>query len=272
MKQAIGLFDSGVGGLTVFREIARLLPYEDLIYLGDTARLPYGSKSSETILQYSKECAEFLLNEGVKLLVIACHTASSHALEHLQKHLPIPVLGMLRPGIELIRESGFQKIALLGTQSTLSSEAYQHLIFKECPKIELHAVACPLFVPLAEEGLHRHAIALQAADHYLAPLRHASIQAALLACTHYPLLTDVIKQALGSSTQLLEPAARSAENVRIALKENGLLETETRTPSYKFYTTDHPDRFAHLAALFLGVPLAKSAINKLELNKNLNYS
>ncbi len=216
MKAPIGIFDSGVGGLTVLREIARLMPYEDLVYLGDTARLPYGNKSPEMILRYTTECAEFLLKEGIKLLVIACHTASSYALASLQKTLPIPVFGMLRPGMELIRDSGLQTIALLGTQATLSSEAYQKLILSERPDVKIYPVACPLFVPLAEEGMHLHPISRQIAEYYLGPLKEKSIQAALLACTHYPLFCKAIQQTLGSEVRILEPALRCAQNVKRA--------------------------------------------------------
>lgn len=271
MKAPIGIFDSGIGGLTVLRELARLLPYEDLVYLGDTARLPYGTKSPETILRYTTECADFLLKEGIKLLVIACHTASSLALASLQKALPIPVLGMLRPGMELIRDSELQTIALLGTQATLSSEAYQQLILKECPHIEIVPIACPLFVPLAEEGLHLHPISRQTAEYYFEPLKEKAIQAALLACTHYPLLCDVIQQALGSKVQLLEPSLRCAQNVKHALQSETLLKISSTQGEYRFYTTDHPKRFANLAERFLGMPIT-TCINQLELNKNLNYS
>lgn len=271
MKNPIGIFDSGVGGLTVFREIARLLPNEDVIYLGDTARLPYGNKSPETILSYSKECAEFLLHSGIKLLVIACHTASSHALASLQEELPIPVLGMLRPGIELISESGLNHISLLGTEATLSSQAYQLILAKEHLQIKLYPVACPLFVPLAEEGMHLHPICRLVADYYLRPLKKKPVQAALLACTHYPLLADAIQEALGPSVQLLEPANRCAQNVKLALHEKSLLEISSKPGIYRFYTTDHPERFARLAERFLGFSIP-APIKKLELNKNLNYS
>ncbi len=268
---SLGIFDSGVGGLTVFREIARLLPNQDLIYLGDTARLPYGSKSPETILRYTLECAEFLLSKKIKLLVVACHTASSLALEYLQKELPIPVFGMLRPGVELIRESALQKVALLGTEATLSSKAYQKILSQECPQIEIFKVACPLFVPLVEEGMHLHPLSIQTAEYYLAPLREKSIQAALLACTHYPLLTDAIQQSIGPSVCLLDPSERCAQNVKLALQNEHLLEPASKSPQYQFYTTDYPDRFARLAKQFFGMPLSLD-INKLELNKNLNYS
>jgi glutamate racemase len=175
---------------------------------------------------------------------------------------------MLRPGADLIRESGLSRVALLGTQATLSSMAYQRLIAHECPGIELHPIACPLFVPLVEEGLHLHPISRQTAEHYLGCL---NVQGALLACTHYPLLSGAIQEALGTSVRLLEPAERCAQNVKRALQAAALLETSSKPAVYNFYTTDDPKRFLPLAERFLGMSIL-SGINKLELNKNLNYS
>ncbi len=265
-ESPIGLFDSGVGGLTVFREIASLLPNEDLIYLGDTARLPYGNKSSTTILHYAKECASFLLKRGIKLLVIACHTASCHALEALQKSLPIPVIGMILPGIELIQTSNAQNIALLATHSTISSDIYQKALLKQNPSIHVHAVACPLFVPLVEEGLYHHKIAKQTATHYLNHLRPKSIEAVLLACTHYPLLHAAIQESLGPSVQILNPTRRCAENVRHLLTNAGLLKQSSKKASYKFLTTDYLDQFAALANIFLNFSMQRSDIELVTLH------
>jgi glutamate racemase len=204
----IGLFDSGVGGLTVFRELARLLPQEDLIYFGDTARLPYGNKSPETILRYSLECASFLFSQKIKLLIVACHTASAHALDTLEKELPISVLGMIQPGIQLIIEkSRSKRVAILGTASTILSNAYPQLLPAD---YSLFPVACPLFVPLVEERTYDSKAALWIADHYLKPLKKCSIDTALLACTHYPLLRPLIQKILGPSVELLEPALPAA--------------------------------------------------------------
>jgi glutamate racemase len=256
----IGLFDSGVGGLTVFREISRLLPNEDLIYLGDTARLPYGNKSSTAILQYAKECASFLLENGVKLIIIACHTASCHALEALKKSLPIPVIGMIDSGIELIQASNSKNIALLATQSTIASNIYQNTLLKLTPSTQVHAVACPLFAPLVEEALYHHEIAKQISAYYLDPLKSKSIEAALLACTHYPLLHKEIQEALGPSVKILEPTHRCAQNVQNFLLEMNLTRQSTKKPSHRFFTTDHPKRFSALAKIFLNCPIRSSDI------------
>ncbi len=275
----IGLFDSGVGGLTVFHELSNLLPNEDLIYLGDSARLPYGNKSPANLLQYANECSSFLLERGVKLIIIACHTASCYALESLKKTLPIPVIGMIPAGIELIQQSNFQNVALLATESTIRSNVYQRALSKQNPSIQVHSVACPLFVPLIEEGLSHHGLTQLIATHYLHPLKFQSIEAALLACTHYPLLQQVIQEVLGPSVQLLKPASRCANNVRNLLLESGLAKQSTKKASKVFFTTESPKRFATLANLFLDLPIQSSDIdlvalptNKLELNKKFKYS
>lgn len=252
-SQPIGIFDSGVGGLTVFREVSRILPEEDLIYLGDTARLPYGSKSSEAILRFSLECANFLLLQNIKLLLVACHTASAHALEILQKRLPIPVIGVIQPGYELLMASTrSQRVAILATQSTISSHVYQNLIRQHYPMAQVFPVACPLFVPLAEESLYDHEAAHLIARHYLQPLNSANVDAVLLACTHYPLLKSAIQKALDPSVTILESATSCAQLARSLLAEKGKLREQKKTPLYRFFVTDHPERFSTLAKTFLG--------------------
>lgn len=251
--QPIGIFDSGVGGLTVFREVSKILPHEDLIYLGDTARLPYGNKSSEAIIRFSLECAHFLLSQNIKLLIVACHTASSHALETLQKALPIPVIGVIQPGYELLMASTqTQRVAILATPATISSHIYQNLIHQNYPMAQVFPVACPLFVPLAEESLYDHEAAYLIAKHYLQPLNSMNIDAALLACTHYPLLRSAIQKALDPSVKILESATSCAELVRYMLAKNHELNQQQTKPSYRFFVTDHPERFSTLAKTFLG--------------------
>ncbi|MES2273384.1 MAG: glutamate racemase, partial [Chlamydiota bacterium] len=198
-KRPIGLFDSGFGGLTVMREVARLLPRENLIYLGDTAHLPYGNKSPDSIYRYAFENAAFLLEKNIKLLIIPCHTACTHALSALQKQLPIPVIGVIESGVELIFEttSSF-RIAVLGTSSTIASGIYPALIRSRFPNAHVYPVACPLFVPLVEEGFFNHKAAELVAESYLNPLKQQQIDTALLACTHYPLLRPIIQKTLGN--------------------------------------------------------------------------
>jgi glutamate racemase len=265
----IGVFDSGIGGLTVFREISRLLPQENLIYLGDTARLPYGSKSPEAIMSYSLECASFLFNEKIKLLVVACHTASAHALDILQEEFPIPILGVVQSGFELLMETTeTQRVAILGTSSTIASNIYQNLIRQHYPNAQIFPIACPLFVPLAEENLFDHKAADLIAEYYLSALTAAHIDAVLLACTHYPLLRQAIQKVLGPSVKILEPARNSAEQVRSLLSSSHLLNGQKNKPDRRFYVTDHPTRFAALAKIFLGQEIRLHLVN-LELNKKL---
>lgn len=248
----IGVFDSGIGGLTVFREIIRVLPHEDIIYLGDTARLPYGSKSADAIVRYSLNSASFLLSQGIKMLIVACYTASTHALEILQEKLPIPVIGVVQPGFELImKTTQKQRIAILGTQSTIASNIYQNLIRQHYPKAQVFAIACPLFVPLAEENFSGHEAARLIADHYLSSLKTADIDAVLLACTHYPLLRKAIQQALPPNIAIIDSGPYCAEQARNLLTASHLLK-EPHVPEYCFYVTDHPSHFATLAKLFLG--------------------
>lgn len=253
MDRPIGLFDSGFGGLTVMREVARILPHENLIYLGDTAHLPYGNKSPQTVLQFALENSSFLVEKNIKLLIVACHTACSHALQTLQDKLPIPVIGVIQPGLEL--SSKFSRIAVLGTTSTIESGIYQSLILQRSPQVTIYAKACPLFVPLIEEGFYSHPAAALIADAYLKPLK-GKIDAALLACTHYPLIRPVIQQVLGPKVTLLEPAALCAEQAKRSLLQ---LNLQTEKPTYQFYVTDDPEKFRHFGRIFF-----KSEIERVE--------
>lgn len=246
--QPIGFFDSGFGGLTVLREVVRLLPSENLIYLGDTAHLPYGNKSPEAILEYSRENAAFLLQFGIKMLIIPCHTACSQALETLQKELPIPVLGVIEPGLKLLKHK--QKVAVLGTTRTIESGIYQTEISKRFPKTQVFAQACPLFVPLIEEGYKDHCAAQSIASAYLSPLI-GKIDAALLACTHYPLLKPALAAVLGPEVELIEPALRCAADAKEQLQSTGRLNSQSSPGKIRFFASDDPDKFARHAKDFL---------------------
>lgn len=249
----IGLFDSGVGGLTVMREISRLLPRENLIYLGDTGRLPYGNKSPEAIIRFSLEIGSFLANLDIKLLVIACHTASSYALDLLCKQLPIPVVGVVHCGIShLLQITQTNEVAVLGTKSTIASNLHKNLILNVSPETKVHTLACPLFVPLVEEGWLDHAATQLIAHHYLDPLLHYPIDTFLLACTHYPMLRETIQKVLGPSKFLVEPATACAKEVFSLLTQKSLLNQQKEKPRYLFYSTDAPDHFQSLASLFFG--------------------
>lgn len=249
MNNPIGLFDSGVGGLTVLRELTEILPNENIIYLGDTARLPYGNKSPATVLRFSRENAQFLLSQGIKLLIVACHTACTHALESLQNELPIPVLGVTIPGIQaLAKATKTGSVALLGTSSTIASGALQSLLNRE--NLTIHSIPCPLFVPLVEEGFLSHPATLSIIEHYLTPLKSTSVDAALLACTHYPLLAPLIQQVLGPNVQLILPARASALEAKTLLTTHSLLNHSSQVPYIRFYSSDDPEKFRHLAKLF----------------------
>jgi glutamate racemase len=254
----IGLFDSGFGGLTVMKEVARHLPAENLIYFGDTAHLPYGNKSPETVLQYALENASFLLEKNIKILIIPCHTACCHALKALQEKLPIPVIGVTEPGIELLKQSTHSwRVAILGTTSTINSGIYQSLILQQNPKATLFPIACPLFVPLVEEGLFQHQAARLIAEHYLQTLKDKQIDSALLACTHYPLLRPILEETLGPTVTLIEPAEICALQARELLAKANLLNLQTQRPRYEFFASDDPDKFRRFGPLFFGSEIAR---------------
>jgi glutamate racemase len=265
-NQPIGIFDSGVGGLTVLSEVSRHLPEEDLIYIGDTARVPYGNKSSEAIIQYTLECTRFLLEKEVKLLIIACNTACSHALEILQETFPVPVIGVIQSGFELLMETTrTQRVAILATASTISSNVFQNLIRQHYPMASIFPIACPLFVPLAEENLFDHPAADLIAVHYLQNLHASDIDAALLACTHYPLLRRAIQKALLPTVKIVEPAQSCALQVRSLLSASQLLNNQRKKPRYQFFATDYTERFARLAETFLGHVID---LERIDLEKN----
>lgn len=261
MDAPIGLFDSGFGGLTVMKELVKSLPNEHFIYLGDTANLPYGNKSPETVIRYVQANVAFLMEKGIKILVIPCHTACCHAFEILKDILTIPVVGVIEPLLQPVQN--FQRIAILGTASTIESGIYQNQIRKQNPSAEIFARACPLFVPIIEEGFHDHLCAELMARHYLADLK-GKVDAALLACTHYPLLRNVLQKELGMNVQLIEPSIGCVQSVKRILIEKKLLRSLKEKPEYQFFVTDDPDKFKKFGKLFFG-----SVIEKVEKNIKL---
>ncbi len=234
------------------REVARLLPNENLIYLGDTARVPYGTRSPQTIVKYTLENASFLLEKKIKMLIVACHTACSHALKELQRSCPVPVIGVMDSGFKnLMSATQAGRIAILGTPSTIGSGLYQTMIREHSPSYEVFAVPCPLFVPLIEEGLIDHPATQSIVHYYLDPLREKKIDAALLACTHYPLIRNAIAQTLGPAVSLIEPAESTALAAKQFLTENNLLNRQMKS-HFQFYATDDPQKFTRLATIFFG--------------------
>lgn len=254
----IGVFDSGIGGLTVVRELMRQLPEEDIIYFGDTARVPYGPKSPETVTRYAHEITSYLRDQGVKNVVVACNTATAHAVDSLREHFELPITGVIEPGARAaVRASTAHRIGVVGTQGTISSGAYERAIHALDSDIYVTARACPLFVPFVEEGWLEHpAIELVAHD-YLSPLRDTNIDALVLGCTHYPLIKPVISRALGSDIRLIDSAEETAGEVARLLQERGLLHAP-RTgdgPRYRFIASDVPEQFRNVGKRFLGAAI-----------------
>lgn len=256
LQQAIGIFDSGVGGLTVCKEIIRQLPGENLIYLGDTARVPYGTKSPQTVEQYALEAAEFLVDQGVKLLVVACNTASAVALPALRERFQLPVIGVIEPGARRAVGSRNQRIGVIGTEGTVNSGRYEEAIRHLLPAAEVFSVACPLFVPIAEEGWAEHQVAELTCREYLQPLIAAKIDTLVLGCTHYPLLRNTLQRVLGPEVLLVDSAEETANTVAALFCDQGLCRPE-HGGRRDFYVTDVPTRFERVGRAFLGHELKK---------------
>ena len=260
MKKPIGIFDSGVGGLTVFRAIREAFPEEDLIYFGDTARVPYGPKSPNTIIQYSVQNARFLLQQGIKTMVVACNTSSSVAIPHIKQLTQIPIIGVIDPGSEVaIRCSKNRRIGVIGTEGTIRSEAYAKAIKLRDPDAEVHSRACPLFVPIVEEGWQDHDIARDVVIEYLSPLLDKGIDTLVLGCTHYPLLSHVIKDYLGNAIELVDSADAIAEYLKSLIP----IEHDGRPGKDSFYVSDNEEKFAAIAGRILGNRL--SSIRRVRL-------
>jgi glutamate racemase len=249
---ALGIFDSGIGGLTVVKALLRLLPRETLIYLGDTARTPYGTKSAEVVRRYSFENAEFLIEKGVKLLVVACNTSSSVAIEALQDRYEIPVLGVIEPGAAAAAAATHnRKVGVIATEATIASGSYTKALRRQRADLEIYTRACPLFVPLAEEGWLDNAVARAAADLYLGSLQRSGIDTLILGCTHYPLLRDTIAEVMGPTVALIDSATATALAVRRTLEEQGLARRRGSGAAC-FFVSDAPDRFIKVGSRFLG--------------------
>jgi glutamate racemase len=243
----IGVFDSGVGGLTVFREIARALPRESLVYLGDSARVPYGTKSPATVARYSLEAAQHLLGRDVKMLVVACNTATAAALPILRETLSIPVIGVVEPGARAAIEKTSGVVGVIATEGTVRSKAYTNAIKAIDPDVEVIESAAPLFVPLAEEGWANTHVAREVAEIYLEPLIDAGIDTLVLGCTHYPILRGTIEQVVGGAVQIVDSAETTARFVKEALGTSA----GVSDPAYQFLVTDAEERFRRIAGEFL---------------------
>ena len=252
MQKAIGIFDSGVGGLTVLKEIVAALPQENIIYLGDTARVPYGIRSPETVTRYSFENTNFLLAQEIKLLVIACNTASAISLAEVKKEYPLPVIGVLEPGARAaVAATRTRSVGVIGTEATIGSGAYEKAIRRLAPDVAVHSLACPLFVSLAEEGWTDNDVAQLVAEKYLSSLRAAGIDTLVLGCTHYPLLKNVIIKAVGSAITLIDSATETAKEVSSVLEKLKWKGNGQGRGLRKFYVTDSPARFEKIGKRIL---------------------
>lgn len=251
----IGIFDSGIGGLTVTKEIVKQLPNESIIYLGDTARVPYGTRSKEIVTKFAKELVAFLLKKEVKCLVVACNTISAVALEEIRKMSPVPVIGVVGPAVKkAIQKTKNRKIGIIGTQGTIQSRIYEAEIHVIDPAIEVFSAGCPLFVPIVEEGLQKHRAAGLIAKDYLKKIIAAEVDTLILGCTHYPLLVDAITKTVGPYISLVDSADPTAKDLAKLLKDENLFADKT-DPIYEFFVTDDPERVNRVAGEFFGEAL-----------------
>lgn len=247
-NQAIGIFDSGVGGLTVMREIVDRLPSENVIYFGDTARVPYGEKSPETIIKYSIENTIFLLEQNIKVLVVACNTASAYAIDKLKQLFNIPILGVIEPGaLKAVSMTKNQRIAVLGTKGTIKSNVYETEIKKHLKNAFVLSISCPLLVPLVEENLGHHLITKMILKEYLAPIKEQNIDTVLLGCTHYPLLKELIQEELGDKIAIVDSASICAETLAEILKSHDL-ESNHKESICRYFVSDDPEKFKMLGS------------------------
>lgn len=249
---AIGVFDSGIGGLTVAHQIVAALPREHVIYLGDTARTPYGTKSAETIRRYAIENTQFLVDKGIKLLVVACNSVSAVALDALIERFDLPIIGVIEPGARAaVATTRNRKVGVIGTEATIGSGAYTRALKAMDARLEIYTRACPLFVPLAEEGWVDNEVTRGAAAHYLTSLKRSGIDTLVLGCTHYPLLEHAITTVMGPGVTLVDSARTTAAAVRAQLQHDGLAR-RSGTGSVSFFVTDVPDRFVRVGTHFMG--------------------
>lgn len=260
----VGVFDSGIGGLTVAQEVIRQLPHESVIYFGDTARVPYGPKSPDTVRRYSREIAAFLGEQGVKSIVIACNTATAHALGVLREELEMPVIGVVEPGARAaVAATRGGHIGVIGTVGTIKSGAYERAIRAIEPDVMITARACPLFVPLVEEGWTEHEATRLIAREYLEPMLDAEIDTLVLGCTHYPLLKPLLRDVLGPDVRLIDSAEETAAETARTLNEARLAAAPGADPAYRFIASDDPLQFLQLGQRFLGATMEGVEIRTL---------
>ena len=265
VEKPVGVFDSGVGGLTVVNQLIKSLPQEDIIYFGDTAHLPYGSKSKESVIRFSLDIANFLQAQRVKIIVVACNTASSFALSSLREKIEIPVIGVIEPGAQAAVDATRNfKIGIIGTEGTIKSRAFEEALKKIDKNVKVFSRACPLFVPLVEEGWLDEPETSQIAEKYLSPMKDEGIDTLILGCTHYPLLKELLSRIMGQEISLIDTAEATAKAVEKKLGEKNLLRKGSRKAVYKFFVSDDPEKFLQLGRRFLGKNVEKAERINLE--------
>ncbi len=269
--QAIGVFDSGLGGISVVRALIELLPNEHLIYFGDTARVPYGSKSKDTVIRFAHQISSFLLEKQVKMIVVACNTASAVALEHLQQNFDIPIVGVIDPGSQAaVKATRNKHIGVIGTASTIRSGAYLSAIHALDPETRVTNQPCPLLVPLVEEDWPHDGVVTQVLQSYMKIFDLEKPDALILGCTHYPYLKSVIQEVMGEAVRLVDSGEETATEVQKVLSGLNLLNAEVGDPGkHKFYVSDYPQKFEETATRFLGRPLEN--LFKVELEVLESY-
>ena len=251
-SRPIGIFDSGVGGLTVVGKMQEILPNEHLVYFGDTARVPYGTKSKETVTKFSVENVEFLMEHNVKLVIVACNTVSSLSMEFLKRCFKVPIIGVIEPGARgAVSATRNNRIGVIGTHATVSSGAYEKAIRKINTRYLVFTQACPLFVPLVEEGWADKGVTRTVAQIYLKPIKARSIDTLILGCTHYPILKSVLKKVIGNDIILIDSAREVAKEAREILDAGGLLNGAASKGKHKFFVSDEPSRFIKIGERFL---------------------
>lgn len=263
---SIGVFDSGIGGLTVVKRIKELLPNENVIYFGDTARVPYGSKSNETVIEYALQDAEFLARKNVKLIIAACNTVSSIAIPALRRKFDIPIIGMIEPGAKFaIGNTKNEIIGVIGTYATVNNHAYAESLKSLSENVRVFEKACPLFVPLAEEGLVNHPAAKLIAEDYLLPIKSEGVDSLILGCTHYPLLSGIIREVIGGGVKLVDSGVAASKEVENYLNGRGIRNNSNNIGSIEFYVSDIRTKFKEVAGRFLGKEIEK--IHRVEVDE-----
>lgn len=256
-NRPIGVFDSGIGGLTVLKEVMEQLPGEDIIYFGDTARIPYGTRSKETVIKYFLQSVRFLLTKDIKAIIIACNTATALAMEEAQKVFDIPIIGVIDPGSKAaVASTKNSSIGVIGTEGTINSQSYQRKMRRMLPRAEIIGISCPLFVPIVEEGWESTDVGYITAQKYLLELKEHNIDTLVLGCTHYPILRYTISKVLGQEVTLINPAYETAKEARIILKDKNLLSNKLDGGSYNYYVSDDPEKFKRIGGNILRKEIA----------------